>query len=442
MEPRRASLSQHAPPASSEPAPAAPLSRAYAWLVFALTFGLLLSDYMSRQVLNAVFPLLKAEWSLSDTALGSLTGVVALMVGLLTFPLSLAADRLGRVASVTVMALLWSAATLACGLAQNYGQMLGARLLVGVGEAAYGSVGLAILFSVFPANMRATMTGSFMAGGIFGSVIGVALGGYIAAHFGWRMSFVGMAAIGLVLGVLYPMIVRSRHAGGAAGGAHRPKISLGELRRNLFGSSAVTLTYIASGLQLFVVGAMTAWMPSFLNRAYDMAPERAAAVAAAFILIGGVGMVICGVLADRVGTNSARAKLSMATVYCAVAFAALSAAFAAPIGGVQLALIGLGLFFAAGATGPSGAVVVEGADPRLYGTVLATLTLANNLLGLAPGPIVTGFIADHSGLPEALRAAPVAGLAACVVFWIARRRLDRASHTDARTAPSHGMTSS
>ena len=67
--------------------------RVYAWLVFALTFGLLLSDYMSRQVLNAVFPLLKAEWGLSDTQLGSLSGIVALLVGVLTFPLSVMADR-------------------------------------------------------------------------------------------------------------------------------------------------------------------------------------------------------------------------------------------------------------------------------------------------------------------------------------------------------------
>ena len=52
----------------------------YAWLVFALTFGLLISDYMARQVLNAVFPLLKAQWSLSDGQLGLLSGVVAIMV--------------------------------------------------------------------------------------------------------------------------------------------------------------------------------------------------------------------------------------------------------------------------------------------------------------------------------------------------------------------------
>lgn len=72
---------------------------AYAWLVFALSFGLLISDYMARQVLNAVFPLLKAEWSLSDAQLGLLSGIVAIMVGVLTFPLSLAADRWGGYAA-------------------------------------------------------------------------------------------------------------------------------------------------------------------------------------------------------------------------------------------------------------------------------------------------------------------------------------------------------
>ena len=133
--------------------PAVPLS--YAWLVFALSFGLLISDYMSRQVLNAVFPLLKSEWALSDARLGLLSGIVALMVGLLTFPLSLLADRWGRVRSLALMAVLWSVATLGCGLAQDYGQMFAARFLVGVGEAAYGSVGIAVVLSVFPKRLRA-----------------------------------------------------------------------------------------------------------------------------------------------------------------------------------------------------------------------------------------------------------------------------------------------
>ena len=73
------------------------IPRRYAWIVFALTFGLLISDYMSRQVLNAVFPLIKNEWTLTDSQLGLLSGIVALMVGLLTLPLSILADKFGKV---------------------------------------------------------------------------------------------------------------------------------------------------------------------------------------------------------------------------------------------------------------------------------------------------------------------------------------------------------
>ena len=146
------------------------VSRTYPWLVFALAFGLLLADYMSRQVLSAVFPFLKAEWVLSDSQLASLSSVVALMVGLLTLPLSVLADRWGRVKSLVLMALVWSAATLVCALADNCPQMLAARFFVGVGEAAYGSVGVALVLSVFAARRHAALSGAFMAGGSFGSV--------------------------------------------------------------------------------------------------------------------------------------------------------------------------------------------------------------------------------------------------------------------------------
>src|SRR6516225_1461452 len=98
-------------------------SRVYAWLVFAMIFALMLSDYMSRQVLNAVFPQLKSDWHLSDAQLGLLSGVVGLMVGLLAFPVALVADRWRRTRSVVLMALFWSLSTLGCGLAENYGYL-------------------------------------------------------------------------------------------------------------------------------------------------------------------------------------------------------------------------------------------------------------------------------------------------------------------------------
>ena len=109
------------------------VSRTFAWIVFALTFGLLLSDYMSRQVLNAVFPVLKAEWGLSDTQLGSLNSIVAAR-RTAHLPALAARRPLGRVRSIVLMAALWSLATAACAVAENYGQMFAARFFVGVGE--------------------------------------------------------------------------------------------------------------------------------------------------------------------------------------------------------------------------------------------------------------------------------------------------------------------
>ena len=122
--------------------------RAYAWAVFALSFGLMLSDYLSRQLIGAVFPSLKAEWALSDSQLGMLVSVVSFAVGLLCVPLSLVSDRWGRVKSITLMAFVWCLATVACGLAQSYGQLLSARAFVGLGEAAYGAAGGALLAHV------------------------------------------------------------------------------------------------------------------------------------------------------------------------------------------------------------------------------------------------------------------------------------------------------
>jgi MFS family permease len=171
--------------AADPPVPGAARS-AFPWIVFALAFALLLSDFMCRQVLAAVFPFLKADWALSDTELGTLSSVVALTVAVLTVPLSMLADRYGRRRAILLMAGLWSLATLGSALAAGYGQLLAARMLVGVGEAAYGSVGLAVVLAVFPSHRRAALSGAFTAGGAFGAVLGILLGGALAQRFGWR----------------------------------------------------------------------------------------------------------------------------------------------------------------------------------------------------------------------------------------------------------------
>ncbi|VVQ00435.1 Hexuronate transporter [Pseudomonas fluorescens] len=398
------------------------VARKYAWIVFALTFGLLISDYMSRQVLNAVFPLLKSEWALSDGELGLLSGVVALMVGLLTFPLSLMADRFGRVKSLALMALLWSLATLGCAVAQDYQQMFIARFMVGVGEAAYGSVGIAVVISVFPKHMRATLASAFMAGGLFGAVLGMALGGAIAAKLGWRWSFAGMALFGLVLAVLYPLIVKEARIAPqrAAQITNKTAAAVKRPLRTLWSSHSVIATYVGSGLQLFVGGTVMVWIPSYLNRYYDMPTDKAGGMAALIVLCSGVGMILCGMLSDRLCRYSPERKVSLAIAFCLGSCLLLSAAFALQAGPVQLLLICLGMLIATGTTGPSGAMVANLTHYSVHGTAFATLTLANNLLGLAPGPFITGRVSDLIGLHAAFQLVPLVSLAAAAVFFYAR----------------------
>ncbi|ALP66205.1 MFS transporter [Paraburkholderia caribensis] len=424
-------LMQHAEPTAGNVAATQTDVRGYAWIVFALTVGLLLSDYMSRQVLNAVFPLLKAAWGLSDTRLGSLSSVVALMVGVLTFPLSVLADRWGRVKSIVLMAAMWSLATLGCAISTNYGEMLLARAFVGIGEAAYGSVGIAVVLSIFPARLRATLTGTFMAGGAFGSVLGMALGGAVAAQMGWRMAFGAMAALGIVLVIVYRLVVTEKRLARLQPASLNKaeglgvRMSLRALMKGLFSTKSVVCAYVGSGIHLLVPAAVWAWMPSFLNRYYGMPTGKAATSAAVFVLVTGVGMVVCGALADRLSKQGRERKWAAAIAFCLVCFTLLAIGFRMPAGPLQLIVIGVGMFFCAGASGPSGAMVANLTPPSIHASAFATLTLANNLLGLAPAAVLTGVMADRLGLLGALQLVPFAPLVAAIAFFIGKRNYAR-----------------
>ena len=422
-------LTTAAPPKLRPSAPAAAVtrSRLFPIAVFVLTFGLLLSDYMSRQVLSAVFPFLKVEWSLTDTQLGSLTSIVALTVGLLAIPLSLLGDRWGRSKAIILMAGLWSLATLGCALAASYDQMMLARFFIGLGEAAYGSVGLAVVLMVFSPTKRASLTGAFMAGGSFGSVLGVFLGGILAVQLGWRWSFGLMAILGLVLVALYTVFVndgrlaRNQHPGNVPATLADGTVQQRAKLRALVSTPAVICAYVGSGLQLFMAGALFAWLPSYLNRAYHLRPDKAGIAAAGFILLMGVGMIVCGVITDRLTKKVAIRKWTAALVFTTISLVALGLGFAQGAGPLQIALIAVGAFFTGGTTGPAGAMVANLTPASIRATAFGTLTLANNLLGLAAGPLVVGAIADKVGLVDAMKFAPLVSVLAIVALLIGRR---------------------
>jgi len=406
-----------------------PVTRLYAWGVFALTFGLMLSDYLSRQVITPIFPLLKAEWTLSDTQLGALVSVVALVVGVGSLPIALLADRWGRVKSITAMAGLWGFATIACGLATGYSQMLVARALVGLGEAGYGSAGGAILMHVFPPERRSMIMGAFLAAALFGSVLGVVAGGMIAAQYGWRAAFLGVGTVGLLLVALYPLVVRDYKTVAlmkqdAQAGSSPRRLRIREIVRELFVSRAAVFTYLGSGFAMFILGVVNAWIPSYLTRYYALPPDKASLQAGIVVLVAGVGMIICGWGVDRLSKVHSRNKLRIPAVYAASAFALLTTAFALPPGNLQFALILGGVFVAGGHSGAAGAVISEVTHPGLRATALAVIVLGNNLLGFAPGPVLVGVVSDAIGLKAAMTLAPAVCLLAATFFLLGARHYE------------------
>jgi MFS family permease len=412
----------------TESAAATSGARTYAWVVFALMFCLLLSDYMSRQALNALFPILKVQWRLSDTQLGSISGVVPMAVGVLTLPFSLIADRWGRVKSIALMAALWSLATLGCAIASSYHEMFVARIFVGVGEAAYGSVGLAMLISIFPGHLRSTIAGGFTSAAAFGSVLGVSVSGIIATHFGWRWAMGLMAIFGLGLVIVYFFVVTEKrlaraHANNASGPPvyGRVKQTPRALFSSLFPSRSVFCAYLGSALQIFIQGTLFVWLPSYLNRYWGMPVSKAAVMAAGLVLVSGMGQLLCGLMTDRISGDSSLKRWNMAIGYCVVLGILLAIAFRLPPGNLQLALLAPAVLFLASSFGTCSAIIAGATPPAIHGSAFATLTLFNNILGLAAGPFFTGVIADAVGLQGALRWLPLAAVLPITVYLIGRR---------------------
>ncbi len=408
------------------------IGKGQAWFAFAMTIALMLVDYIDRQVIVSLFPYMKADWGLSDKQLGALVSVVSVTVALGALPVALIADRYSRVKSIVVMATVWSLATISCMFTRGYGQLLTARAFVGMGEAGYGSVGAALIASIFPARMRSALLAGFFAAASVGSVLGVMLGGLIAAKWGWKAAFGVVGVPGLLLALLY-LKVRDYRTVDLTPELNTATQSTGStakfIAKALVRSPTMLWVCLGGASQLIVVSALWSWLPSFLNRYHDIAPDQAAVKAALVVLAGAVGSVVWGSVVDRSGVKRARNKLFTMAALCVLALLVLMPTLAATGSTTltpanQFALIAVGGFLMTCTVGPVSAVVTDVVHPGVRATGLSVLALFQNLLGLAAGPFITGVLSDALGLQSALTIVPGFGLLAALFFLLAARRYE------------------
>jgi len=392
------------------------LPKPQAWFAFGLSFLLMTFDFIDRQIVVSMFPYLKAEWALSDRELGALISVVSLTIAITTLPLSLLVDNWSRVKGVVVMATVWSLATIACAFAGSYQRLFVARAFIGLGEAGYGPAAGAILSSIFPTRMRATIIGGFLAAASFGSVLGVVLGGVIAARWGWKTAFGIVGIPGLVLAVLY-MFVRDY---GAPKLESRSPIGCDGARgiaRELFRARSGIAAYFAGALQLVTVSTILAWLPSFFNRVYGLPADRSGIWAAGVIVCATFGAVFWAGVADRFARRDPRGRMMVTAACCLATFGVFLLAFGilAP-GALQIGAIVLGAFVMSATTGTVPAVAIDVVHPALRSTAGSMVAIVQNLFGLGVGPLINGALSDAFGLQAAMAIMPAScGLAAVIL---------------------------
>lgn len=389
---------------------------------FTLLFALMVVNYLDRQVVAAMFVPLKATWNLHDSDLGLLAAVTSIVIALGAVPLALVAERWTRVHAIAMMAIVWSIATVASAFAPSYGMLLGARALVGLGEATFGAAGVALLATLYPHRARSTVLGAFFVASIVGTTLGISGGGMVVHHWGWRATFITAGLPGIALAIVFVAAMRRYREASAIASEAVPPLAVRAALAAAVQPRTVPLVCAGSALQLLTVSMIYAWVPSYLAR-YQGLDVRSAGLAAGILVVAsGVGVLASSVLADRLARRIASARLFVPALGACLTFAIFTPTFMfVPSGGTQFALMIVGSVVMMSSVGPGAAVVQDVVPERVRATAAAVQAMVMNLVGLAGGAAFTGALSDRVGLQAALALIPVASVAAAVCFALARR---------------------
>ena len=380
---------------------AAPASGAGARITLAVLCFVYVLNFLDRQLISILAKPIQDGLNISDGQLGLLTGFYfACFYCFIAIPIGWLADRTSRVRVLSIACAVWSGATAACGMVGSYGQLVIARMMVGVGEAGGVPPSYAIISDSFPRERRTTAMALFNLGPPIGSALGVAFGASLAAAFNWRIPFYVIGAIGVVTALAVYLIVREPNRGGQdqpakAVRAEAEPIGLVATIAQFFGNPLLLMASLASGAGNFITYGLLNFTTLFLMREKGM---ELGDVAIWYALVVGIGMsagiYASGRIVDRF---AARSKAAYATVPAASLVLALPffLGFAwAPTW--QLALIFLcvpmflnSFFLSATVTFVQGEVPPE---RRVISGAL--LLLVMNFIGLGLGPTYVGMASD------------------------------------------------
>ena len=393
------------------------LGRRGARSVLALLLAVNLLNYVDRQALYAVFPLIKSDLNLSDTGLGFLGSAFMLCYMLAAPFFGRLGDRANRARLAAGGLAVWSLATMLSGMAGSYRMLLTARSLVGVGEASFGTVSPGLLSDYFPRERRGRILSFFFLAIPVGSALGYIMGGQLGQAFGWQRAFLLVGLPGLLLSVPLYFLTDPRQSCAQAD-SQPPERIIPELRRFWLNRTYVHAT-LSMAAMTFALGGLAQWAPSFLYRSFGLDVARGNTLFGMITVVSGIiGTLAGGWLGDRFQRRSPTGYLYVSAAGFLLGAPLMVLALTTSSLRISLAAIFAAELFLFLNTGPLNTVLVNVVAPGRRAMGFAVNIFAIHALGDAVSPAIIGSLSDRWGLAQALLVTPLAVLiAACFAWW-------------------------
>lgn len=414
-----------------------PFDRAYIRYTLWILLVVYILNFLDRQIVNILAEPIKRDLGLSDTQVGLMTGLAfALFYAVLGIPIARYADApsSNRIGLISASLAVWSGMTVLCGLANNFVQLLLARIGVGVGEAGCTPAAHSLITDTVPADRRASAIAFYGLGIPIGGLLGMVIGGQLADAFGWRTAFVVVGLPGLLMALIVWFTMKEpRRLGAAVGHAAAPaRATFTEAMAEIRSSRAFLPLTIAGGTVAFLSYGKGVWTTIFFQRTHGLSPgEVGLYLGIGYGIAGVLGTWLGGYLADRFGKRDARHYLTGPIVSMVLAAPLLFWAYSVDDWRWALVILFLPTIANSLYYGPTYACAQSLVTPRARAVAASLIVFAQNLIGLGLGPLFFGMLSDafrpmagEESVRWVLYGAAFLGIVPALFFWIASRHLN------------------
>jgi MFS transporter, Spinster family, sphingosine-1-phosphate transporter len=422
---------------STAPATAEPFDRRYVRYTLWVLLVVYILNFLDRQIVNILAEPIARDLGLSDTQIGLMTGLAfALFYAVLGIPIARYADapQSNRVGLISVSLAVWSGMTVLCGVAQNFVQLLLARIGVGVGEAGCTPAAHSLITDTVAPDKRASAIAFYGLGIPIGGLLGMVIGGLVADAYGWRSAFivVGLPGLLMALVVWFTMREPRRHGAMAASAATATRATFKEALAEIRQSKAFVPLTIGAGSVAFLSYGKGVWTTIFFQRTHDLSPgEVGLFLGIGYGIAGVIGTWLGGWLADRYGRRDARHYLTGPIISMVIGAPLLFWAYSIEDWRFALVILFLPTIANTLYYGPAYACAQSLVGPRARAVAASLIVFAQNLIGLGLGPLFFGFLSEQlkpmageDSVRWVLYGAAFLGVVPAYFFWRASRHLN------------------